>query len=175
MRAILLNTMMKAKDTKTQIDRIRLRVLTSAELFDAWRTIPRVLVAAYGYLCWVIVSWYMGLEPTLIEGCDIKALGDLCISQAPTTQHASLVTVMVGASAAVFGLYTNTGRSWSTGGFTRWDRSNVEETRLPPNRNSRQPMSDYRHNQFSNDKYRSTDNSFDESSRPPMDDEEFWD
>ena len=114
------------KDDKTLIDRIRLKVLTSAELFDAWRVVPRILVAAYGWMCWEIVDWYMDLKPAIIEGCDVSALGDLCLYDAPTTQHAALVTVIVGASAAVFGLYTNTGRSWTTGGFVKWDDTHTQ-------------------------------------------------
>ena len=114
------------KDNKTLIDRIRLKVLTSAELFDAWRVVPRILVGAYGWMCWEIVAWYMKLKPAIIEGCDVSVLGDLCLYDAPTTQHAALVTVIVGASAAVFGLYTNTGRSWTTGGFVKWDDTHTQ-------------------------------------------------
>jgi len=132
------------KDTKTAIDRIRLKVLTSAELFDAWRVVPRILVAAYGWLCWEIVRWYMDLKPAIIKGCDIEALGDLCLYDAPTTQHAALVTVMVGAAAAVFGFYTNTGRSWTTGGFVKWDdthtqNQNRERYEKPNQSQRRQP------------------------------------
>lgn len=122
------NTHMEKEQKNTLVDHIRLWVLTSAELFDAWRVVPRLLVTAYGWLCWEIVSWYMRLTPSIIEGCDIDKLAELCLYDAPTTQHAALVTVIVGASAAVFGLYTNTGRSWVKGGFVKWDQTNMQRT-----------------------------------------------
>jgi hypothetical protein len=40
------------------------------------------------------------------------------VIQAPSTQHAALVTAVVGIAAAVFGLYSNSGRKWN--GFTNW-------------------------------------------------------
>ena len=171
------------KDNKTLIDRIRLKVLTSAELFDAWRVVPRLLVAAYGWLCWEIVAWYMDLKPAIIAGCDIQTLGELCLYDAPTTQHAALVTVMVGAAAAVFGFYTNTGRSWTTGGFVKWDethtqtqnRDRYELPRMPDtnrytqNRNDRRTQ---RRSQQPDSRYTQSQNEFDATQ--PIDDEGFW-
>lgn len=68
-------------------------LLDAAEIVDAWRLVPRGILIAFGYLVWTVVNWYMSL-PT------------------PTTQHAALVTTVIGASAAVIGLYNNSGRSW---------------------------------------------------------------
>ena len=116
------------ESNKETIDNIRLIVLTCAELFDAWRVVPRLLVTAYGWLCWQIVLWYTNLVPGVIEGCNIDLYGELCLYDAPTTQHAALVTVIVGASAAVFGLYANTGRSWAKGGFVKWSDTNTQHT-----------------------------------------------
>lgn len=101
------------------VDTYRKAHMAVAELVDAWRVIPRLLVAAYSYLIFMIVKWYMDLGPTIIEGCVSDTITD-CIHQAPTTQQAALVTTIVGISAAVFGLYTNTGRKWN--GFTHWNR-----------------------------------------------------
>lgn len=111
----------------SKIDKTRIVVLTAAELFDAWRAVPRALVVGYGWLCWAIVDWYMQLEPSLLEGCDMNQFADMCIIAAPTTQHAALVTAVVGCAAGVFGLYTNGGRKWSREKFVRWDDTNIQK------------------------------------------------
>lgn len=102
------------------VDTWRKAHMAIAEWVDAWRMIPRLLVAGYAYMMWAVVKWYMDLEPSLIEGCDIAVLAEKCIINAPSTQHAALVTAIVGVAAAVFGLYTNSGRQWN--GFTHWNR-----------------------------------------------------
>ena len=48
------------------------------------------MIVGYSYLIWDTVKWFQLLET-------------------PTTQQASLITILVGVSAAVFGLYTNSG------------------------------------------------------------------
>lgn len=102
----------------TSIDTYRKGHLAVAELVDAWRVVPRLLIGAYGYLVFKVVKWYMVLEPRFIPDCVSDTVTD-CIFQAPTTQHAALVTAVVGVSAAVFGLYTNSGKKWN--GFTLWN------------------------------------------------------
>ncbi len=103
----------------TSIDTYRKAHLAIAELVDAWRIVPRLLVGAYSYLVYIVVKWYMALEPKMIEGCTSDVVTN-CIVQAPTTQHAALVTTIVGIAAAVFGLYTNSGKKWN--GFTPWNK-----------------------------------------------------
>jgi len=66
----------------------------------------------------------MSLEPHMLLGCTSQTIID-CIVPAPTTQHAVLVTAVVGISAAVFGLYTSTGRKWN--GFTFWNKTDDEK------------------------------------------------
>ena len=100
------------------IDTYRTVHLATAEAIDAWRIIPRFLVGAYSFLVYKVVKWYMLLEPKMIEGCVSEVITN-CIYQAPTTQHAALVTAVVGVSAAVFGLYTSSGKKWN--GFTFWN------------------------------------------------------
>jgi len=99
------------------IDRFRQIHLALAEMLDAWRIVPRALVGLYCWMLYKVVMWYMALEPHLIDKCVSQNTLD-CIVQAPTTQHAALVTAVVGISAAVFGLYTSTGKKWN--GFTFW-------------------------------------------------------
>lgn len=67
--------------------------LTVAEMVDAFRIIPRVVLVLYGLLVYTVVYWFMGLP-------------------IPTTQHTALVTTVVGMAAVVIGLYNNSGRSW---------------------------------------------------------------
>lgn len=101
------------------IDSWRKVHMAFAEWFDAWRLIPRLLVAGYAYMLWEVVNWYMNIVPTMIVGCNIDKLKEACISQAPTTQDAVLVTAVIGIAAAVFGLYTGSGKKWN--GFTLWN------------------------------------------------------
>lgn len=105
----------KAKD----IDAWRKLHMSFAEWVDAWRLIPRTVVVCYGIMMWQIIDWYMNLKPYVIEGCNVDALKELCIVNAPTTEHMALVTAVLAVAAAVFGLYTNSGKTWN--GFTHWN------------------------------------------------------
>jgi len=109
------------------IDKFRQIHLSLAEGLDAWRIVPRVLVGLYCYMLYKIIDWYMTLQPYIIDKCVSSNMLD-CIAQAPTTQHAALVTAVVGISAAVFGLYSSTGKKWN--GFTFWKKS--EKKKEPP-------------------------------------------
>ncbi len=62
-----------------------------ADAFDAWRVVPRLLVGLYGYLLYVASTWFMGLPD-------------------PTNTQAAFISTMFGAAAAIFGLYTNSGK-----------------------------------------------------------------
>jgi len=101
------------------IDTWRKGHLAIAEWIDAWRLIPRALVGGYVFLLYKVINWYMDLEPHLIPNCVSDNAVD-CIVQSPSTQHAALVTAVVGISAAVFGLYTTSGKKWN--GFTAWNK-----------------------------------------------------
>jgi len=105
------------------IDKFRQIHLSLAEGLDAWRIVPRALVALYCYMLYKIINWYMDLAPYIIEKCVSSNVLD-CIAQSPTTQHAALVTAVVGISAAVFGLYSSTGKKWN--GFTFWKKKKEE-------------------------------------------------
>lgn len=61
-----------------------------ADLLNKLRIFPRAFIGAYIYLLIEVVMWFMGLET-------------------PTATQASLVSVLVGAGAAWFGLYVNSG------------------------------------------------------------------
>ncbi len=63
-----------------------------AQAIDSWRLIPRAFLSVYMYLLYYTTFWFMGLED-------------------PTMQQSGLISVVVGAGAAWFGLYTNSSKS----------------------------------------------------------------
>jgi hypothetical protein len=60
-----------------------------ARAVDAWRIFPRVFVGVYIFLLYEVVIWFMTLEE-------------------PNLEQAGLVSITVGAMAAVFGIYAGT-------------------------------------------------------------------
>ena len=63
-----------------------------ARAFDQWRIFPRIFISTYIYLLYKVVIWYMELG-------------------APTMEQSGLVSVVVGAGAAWFGLYTGSSKT----------------------------------------------------------------
>lgn len=64
------------------------KIIWLARAFDAWRIFPRAFIGAYIYLLVEVVLWFMDLQD-------------------PNMNQAALVSVVVGAGAAWFGLYVN--------------------------------------------------------------------
>jgi len=62
-----------------------------ARAVDAWRIFPRTFLTVYIILLYKVVIWYMDLL-------------------APTMEQSGLVSIVVGAGAAWFGLYTGTSK-----------------------------------------------------------------
>ena len=60
-----------------------------AKTVDAWRIFPRVFVSVYIVLLYDVVTWFM----TIPE---------------PNLEQSALVSIVVGAMAAVFGIYAGT-------------------------------------------------------------------
>ena len=60
-----------------------------AKTVDAWRIFPRVFVSVYIELLYDVVTWFMTLEE-------------------PNLEQSALVSIVVGAMAAVFGIYAGT-------------------------------------------------------------------
>ena len=60
-----------------------------AKTVDAWRIFPRAFVSVYIYLLYEVVTWFMTLDT-------------------PNLEQAGLVSIVVGAMAAVFGIYAGT-------------------------------------------------------------------
>lgn len=63
-------------------------IWVAPEYFSRWRLFPRAFISMYIYLLFEVVTWFMEL-PT------------------PGPEQAGLVSVIVGAGAAWFGLYVN--------------------------------------------------------------------
>ena len=85
----MINTYMKTTDTKTtKTTGIKFYLDTAPEYFSRWRLFPRAFVSMYIYLLYDVVQWFMLLPE-------------------PNTSQAGLVSVLVGAGAAWFGLYVN--------------------------------------------------------------------
>ena len=62
------------------------------EYFSRLRLFPRAFITMYIYLLWRVVEWFMALPE-------------------PSMEQAGLVSVIVGAGAAWFGLYVNSSSS----------------------------------------------------------------
>ena len=63
---------------------------TLAEKLDDLRVVPRILVAMYGMVFYQVADWFMSLN-------------------APNGAQAAFVSTVVGAGAAWFGFYVNSG------------------------------------------------------------------
>lgn len=111
--------MIKQRSLTMDVNEARKWHLAVGEWFDSWRIVPRIIVAGYSYLVYIVVKWYMELTPYMIEGCVSQVVTD-CIAQAPSTQHAALVTAVISIAAAIFGLYSSSGRKWENG-FRKWN------------------------------------------------------
>lgn len=71
----------------------RERWLRIAEIIDAFRVFPRLFITAYIIFFLYSGFWFMDLE-------------------FPNAEQAAFISVIVGAGAGWFGLYTRTGRKW---------------------------------------------------------------
>jgi hypothetical protein len=60
----------------------------AAKTLDAWRVIPRLFLSIYMYLLYYATFWFMDLSD-------------------PSLEQSGLISILVGAGAAWFGLYTS--------------------------------------------------------------------
>ena len=67
------------------------KIIHMARAVDAWRIFPRVFITTYIYLLYKVVLWYMALP-------------------SPTMEQSGLISIVVGAGAAWFGLYTGSSK-----------------------------------------------------------------
>ena len=64
------------------------KVIHLAKAVDAWRIFPRIFITTYIILLYKCVIWFMNLDN-------------------PTLEQSGLISIVVGAGAAWFGLYTS--------------------------------------------------------------------
>ena len=70
------------------------KVIFLARAVDAWRIFPRIFLTVYIILLYKVVIWFMALPE-------------------PNFEQSGLVSIVVGAGAAWFGLYTGSSKSKS--------------------------------------------------------------
>lgn len=66
-----------------------------AKAVDAWRIFPRLFLSVYIFLLYYSTMWFMGLEE-------------------PSLEQSGLISIIVGAGAAWFGLYAGTDKDKSS-------------------------------------------------------------
>ena len=80
-----------SKKTGSQSINRYLKWVDMAHAVDQWRIFPRIFISTYIYLLYAVVIWYMDLST-------------------PTMEQSGLVSIVVGAGAAWFGLYTGSSK-----------------------------------------------------------------
>ena len=68
------------------------RLIFIAQAVDSWRIIPRAFLSVYMFLLYYTTFWFMDLA-------------------SPNMEQSGFISVVVGAGAAWFGLYTSTSKS----------------------------------------------------------------
>lgn len=68
------------------------KIIHMAKAVDSWRIFPRIFITTYIILLYKCVIWYMELPN-------------------PTMEQSGLISIVVGAGAAWFGLYTGSSKS----------------------------------------------------------------
>ena len=79
------------KKEQSQEDNRYQKWVDMAYAVDQWRIFPRIFISTYIYLLSAVVIWYMELST-------------------PTMEQSGLVSSVVGAGAAWFGLYTGSSK-----------------------------------------------------------------
>ena len=68
-------------------------LMDAAEVADAWRLVPRIIMAGYGAILWNADQWFQALE-------------------IPTTEQQFYINVIWGAAMGITGFYLNSGKRW---------------------------------------------------------------
>ena len=67
------------------------KIIWFSQIVDAWRLFPRAFLSIYMYLLYYCTFWFMELD-------------------VPTLEQSGLISIVVGAGAAWFGLYAGTAK-----------------------------------------------------------------
>ena len=81
---------LKKKEQSQEVNRYQ-KWIDMARAVDQWRIFPRIFISTYIYLLYAVVMWYMELST-------------------PSMEQSGLVSIVVGAGAAWFGLYTGSSK-----------------------------------------------------------------
>lgn len=104
-------------------------MLRIAEIIDAYRVFPRIVLLGFMISVGVITNWYLSFEDVPIIECNETLLLGLLERNVSLVEaqmvackqtgvvdrpfgYTTLVSVFIGASAGVFGFYVGTGRRW---------------------------------------------------------------
>ena len=130
-----------------KVNNFRKWSLAIAEAIDAYRLIPRLMIGSYGALIGYITYVFLTFDVVNKVTCDagvMKVLMDSKVPLAeaqkiacnvvdilgPPTSYTILLSTLVGAAALIFGLYTNSGRSWSVP-FMAWGLDKKVDPTVP--------------------------------------------
>lgn len=122
-----------------KVNKFRKWSLAMAETIDAWRIMPRIIITSYGFMVGYMTYVFMSFKNIEKIQCDpgvLKTMLDAKYSLAqaqdvacrvvdiigPPNAYTTLLSIMVGASAAIFAFYTNSGKNWSLP-IASWDLS----------------------------------------------------
>ena len=75
------------------MEALKNRWIRYAELIDAFRIVPRLILAMYAIFLYDICQWFMALEN-------------------PGNAQSAFIVTVVGIAGVVVGLYQNSGRQW---------------------------------------------------------------
>ena len=123
-----------------KLNKIRAYSLAAAEQFDAWRIIPRAIAVGYTVMITYIISKFVKFEYIEKTDCSASVMQVLLDKGLPIEQVTAIacqitdvigppdsltaiLAIVIGAGAAVFGFYANTGRKWN--GFTSWNNPSI--------------------------------------------------
>ena len=95
MELVTENSNLKAKivemEANKEPDNPWQRWIFLSNMIDAWRIFPRAFLSVYIFLLYYCTMWFMALED-------------------PTLEQSGLISIVVGAGAAWFGLYAGTAK-----------------------------------------------------------------
>ena len=112
---------------------LRKSAFSFAELIDAFRIVPRLILTMYGLLIYELYVWYTSIETLVQNKCDAALLqilvdhGETMFDAqtlacqvvdhvgGPTVAQTAFVTTVVGLATPLFAFYANTGKKWNNG------------------------------------------------------------
>ena len=86
-----LKTTIMEMENEKEPDKTKKKWIWLSQMVDSWRIFPRLSVSVYIYLLYYCTMWFMELDT-------------------PTLEQSGLISIVVGAGAAWFGLYAGTAK-----------------------------------------------------------------